>query len=309
MTPARAPRSPLVSLGEIDLHVSDMTCTVAGDVSLAKLQNALAGVGQFLPIDGDPALPLGTLMLRNSTGPLRLGYGAWRDILLGTQIRDGGGNLITAGARVIKNVAGYDLTKFIAGSHGMFGSVVTLTLRTWIMPAGALHVHLSPLAANLSPLLGSDLRPQYAMLTPQSLLLGYLGDEAALDFYAKRTQVLVPDRVEKLSLADDFAYRARTWASKQRWRASVAPGELDKFVQRLRGTWAADASFGIVVGDQVDDAEGLTMRAQNAGGWIMVYDDAQMPLSLPVDAASATILKTLKSSFDPNGTLPRLPIR
>ena len=63
----------------------------------------------------------------NSTGPLRLGFGAWRDLLLGAQFYNGRGELITAGGRTVKNVAGYDLTKFMVGQRGVFGRLLTLT--------------------------------------------------------------------------------------------------------------------------------------------------------------------------------------
>ena len=75
---------------------------------------------------------------QNSTGPLRLGYGAWRDLLLGVQFTNGRGELITAGGRTVKNVAGYDLTKFMVGSHGVFGRLVTITTRTYRRPDRAL---------------------------------------------------------------------------------------------------------------------------------------------------------------------------
>src|SRR5688500_14037026 len=98
-----------------------MSATIAADVTLAQVQNALAPTGQWLPIDGQPDLPIGQLVETNSSGPLRLGYGHWRDLLLGAQFHNGSGDLITAGGRTVKNVAGYDLTKFMVGHRGVFG--------------------------------------------------------------------------------------------------------------------------------------------------------------------------------------------
>src|SRR5438046_1183910 len=63
----RPNRQPLVSPGEIDHHVADMTATLAADVTLETAQNALAGKQQWLPIDGDPALPVGHLVEMNSS--------------------------------------------------------------------------------------------------------------------------------------------------------------------------------------------------------------------------------------------------
>src|SRR3954468_5630056 len=180
---ARAPRQPLVSPGSIEHHVADLTATFAADVTLAAAQETLGDAEQWLPVDGDPAATVGELVERNSTGPMRLGYGAWRDLLLGAQFTNGTGELITAGGRAVKNVAGYDLTKFIVGSHGIFGRLVTITTRTYRRPRGALIATFDPDVARLSALLTTTSRPQWAMLTPDALTLGYLGDEATIDFY------------------------------------------------------------------------------------------------------------------------------
>ena len=119
----RPRRGDLVPPGGVELHARDMTATFAADVTLGEAQRRLAEIGQWLPVDGDPAAALGDLVSFNSTGPLRLGYGAWRDLLLGVQFTNGRGELITAGGRTVKNVAGYDLTKFMVGQHGVFGTL------------------------------------------------------------------------------------------------------------------------------------------------------------------------------------------
>ena len=142
-----------------------MTVTSAADVPLAVLQSRLAEVGQWLPIDGDPHDTVGALLERNSTGSLRLGYGGWRDLLLGVQYRNGEGALITAGGRAMKNVAGYDLTKFTVGQAGVFGRVVTITVRTYLRPVGAVLAEFPPDVRCLNRLLPTALKPQWAMLT------------------------------------------------------------------------------------------------------------------------------------------------
>src|SRR4051812_6146953 len=92
----RPPREPLVPPGGSDLHQRDMTATFSADLSLHQAQDLLLAASQWLPIDGDPDATLGQLIESNSTGPLRLGYGAWRDLLLGVQFRNGRGDLISA---------------------------------------------------------------------------------------------------------------------------------------------------------------------------------------------------------------------
>src|SRR4051812_49200054 len=80
MSEFRQDRTPLVQPGQIDHHVADMSAAMAADVPLRQLQETLAAAGQWLPIDGDPDKGVGELVSNNSTGPLRLGYGAWRDL-------------------------------------------------------------------------------------------------------------------------------------------------------------------------------------------------------------------------------------
>src|SRR5947207_12535008 len=144
MIHARENRTPLVPPGGIEHHVADLSATFAADVTLASAQRKLAETGQWLPIDGDSSKTLGELVDCNSTGPLRLGYGAWRDLLLGAQFTNGRGELITAGGRAVKNVAGYDLTKFMVGQGGVFGKLVTVTTRTYKRPTGAVIARFDP---------------------------------------------------------------------------------------------------------------------------------------------------------------------
>src|SRR5712671_3483388 len=86
-------REPLVTRGCSHLHQRDMTATFSADLRLGEVQTGLAEISQWLPIDGDPNATLATLIETNSTGPLRLGYGAWRDLLLGVQFTNGRGEL------------------------------------------------------------------------------------------------------------------------------------------------------------------------------------------------------------------------
>src|SRR5207253_7130541 len=134
---------------DIDHHVADMTATVAADVTLAAVQAKLESAEQWLPIDGDPSLAVGQLVENNSTGPLRLGWGAWRDLLLGAQFANGRGELITAGGRTVMNVAGYDLTKFMVGEYGIFGKLLSITTRTYKRITVALLAMFEPTLTKL----------------------------------------------------------------------------------------------------------------------------------------------------------------
>jgi glycolate oxidase FAD binding subunit len=309
----RAPREVLVRPGAIDCHVRDMTATISADVPLAALQSKLAEHGQWLPIDGDPNQSVGTLVSCDSTGPLRLGYGAWRDLLLGAQFKNGRGELITAGGRTVKNVAGYDLTKFIVGQRGIFGNLVSVTTRTYRRPAGALLARYAPEVGILSRMIPTSLKPQWAVLNRENLLCGYVGDEAAIGFYRTALPGSSPIEVLDRSLEQDIAHRSAMWNPPAPivFRASVPPARLGELVSPLAGwRWAADACFGIIVGKADDAAALASLRAacESLGGSLKTFQGAfGPPIELSTTPAERQIIDRLKRAFDPDHKLNPLP--
>ena len=296
----RAQRSPLVQPGQIEHHIHDMTVTAAADVPLKTLQAKLSENRQWLPIDGQSDLPIGQLVQKNSTGPLRLGYGAWRDLLLGCQFRGGDSQLITAGGRTMKNVAGYDLTKFMIGQYAVFGEPITITARTFRRPDGALLARFSPQIQTLNRLLPTNQRPQWAILTADALNCGYLGNQKTLDYWRSSLQETSlqppPQEIIDRSLQQDIDHRADLFSgpAADRFRASVPPNRITEFVERCRPTsWAADAAFGIVVGSA--RASEADQAARACGG--VVCGSA---------ANNSELLRRLKHAMDPNGNLQPL---
>ena len=309
----RAPRPPLVAPGEIDCHVRDMTATVSADVSLAAFQSKLAEHGQWLPIDGDPAQTIGTLVSCDSTGPLRLGYGAWRDLLLGAQFTNGRGELISAGGRTVKNVAGYDLTKFIVGQRDIFSRLVTLTTRTYRRPVGAVVARFAPDARLVSQMIPTSLRPQWAVLTRQNLLCGYVGDEPTLGFYRVALKELNPIEIVERDLEQDIEHRSALWNPQGKFvfRASVPPSRLGELSEPLAAwRWSADASFGIIVGAADDASQSASLRSacERLGGSLKIFRGPfGPPLEFSTTPAERQIIQRLKHAFDPDQTLNPLP--
>lgn len=128
--------------GVLEHYVRDLTVRAAAGVTMGALQAALRPTNQFLPIDADDDLTLGEVIDHNVYGPLRVGYGSVRDLLLGLRYIDGQGRDIHVGGRTVKNVAGYDVTRFMVGGLGQFGIVHEATLRTYAIPEHVLTVDL-----------------------------------------------------------------------------------------------------------------------------------------------------------------------
>ncbi len=305
-------RQPLVPPGGAELYARDMTAVFAADLPLGAAQAKLAEIDQWVPIDGDPDASLGVLVDCNSTGPLRLGYGAWRDLLLGVQFRNGRDELITVGGQTVKNVAGYDVTKFMVGQHGAFGRLATLTTRTYRRPAGAILATHAPDPSIVLGLMPTPLRPQWSLLTPDALLCGYLGDESTLAWYEANVthrSAPTPRSVERRSFSDDVAHRGRVWRGGRTntFRAAVPPARLAEFAIGMRGSeWAADAAFGIVVGVSLDaERESVRRRAVEFGGSASFVGRDDFDVS--TSPAERRIIEQLKHAFDPDRRLAPLP--
>src|SRR5688572_2710545 len=125
-------------------HVpADLTVTVAAGTRFADLRSALAGAGQFLPLDPPhaDAATIGGIVAANSTGFWRARYGGVRDLLIGTTAVLGDGTVARSGGRVVKNVAGYDLNKLFVGSLGTLGVFVECTFKVLPRPPVSRGAH------------------------------------------------------------------------------------------------------------------------------------------------------------------------
>jgi glycolate oxidase FAD binding subunit len=116
----------------LDHNPADMTAYVQAGMPLRALQDRLAEAGQWLALD-PPTEPdgatLGGLLATGDCGPRRLRYGALRDLVIGVTLVLPDGTVAHAGGHVIKNVAGYDLTKLLYGSLGTLGLIAEVVVR------------------------------------------------------------------------------------------------------------------------------------------------------------------------------------
>lgn len=115
---------------------ADLTITVEPGIKFADFQWFVARRGLWLPLDpaGASRASIGGILATNSAGPLRLHYGAPRDMVLGMKVATVEGKIIKTGGRVVKNVAGYDLAKLLIGSYGTLGVMVEATLKLFPLP-------------------------------------------------------------------------------------------------------------------------------------------------------------------------------
>jgi len=295
-----------------------MTATFGAEVRHCDLDpKSGGGNGLWLPIDcqGTPAATLGSLVSQNATGPLRLGFGAWRDLLLGLQFYNGRDELITAGGRTVKNVAGYDLTKFMVGQGNTLGRIVTLTTRVYRKPELALLAEFSPDIHFVPRLLTSSSRPQWLILSPTALYCGYLGDQRAIDYHQSQLPSLNARRMVRQTFADDAQWRCEHWSiaghGELSVRASIPPMRIQEFAAKAQLVdWVADAAFGIVLASVRRQSIALIGRAAlEFGGrcWFRDRSAESRLIHFTATESERAILARLKLEFDPALQMAEIP--
>ena len=110
---------------------SELVVTVRAGTRLAELETQLAEKGQCLPFEpprfGDGTV--GGMVAAGLSGPSRASVGCVRDYVLGTTVLNGQGEVLSFGGQVIKNVAGYDVSRVMAGSLGVLGVICEVSLK------------------------------------------------------------------------------------------------------------------------------------------------------------------------------------
>ena len=123
--------------GLADYEPEDFTVTAQAGMPLARLQQALAEHGQFVPLDA-PEFERATLggIVAVGRGGLRRGaLGSPRDWLIGLRVVRADGTAIRGGGRVVKNVSGYDLPKLYCGSLGTLGVIAEVSFKLRPLPS------------------------------------------------------------------------------------------------------------------------------------------------------------------------------
>ncbi len=121
--------------GIVSYEPSELVVTVRAGTPLAELEAVLAEKGQYLPFEpphfasGGAAATVGGMVAAGLNGPARASVGAVRDYVLGVQMLNGRAELLTFGGQVMKNVAGYDVSRLMAGSLGTLGLLVEVSLK------------------------------------------------------------------------------------------------------------------------------------------------------------------------------------
>ncbi len=132
--------------GIVDYEPTELVVTARAGTPLRELEAALRERGQMLPFEpphfGKNAT-LGGCVAAGLSGPRRATAGAVRDFVLGVRLLDGEGTDLRFGGQVMKNVAGYDISRFMAGALGTLGLLLDISLKVLPRPTEEATVRLA----------------------------------------------------------------------------------------------------------------------------------------------------------------------
>jgi glycolate oxidase FAD binding subunit len=322
---------------------ADMTAAVEAGMPLRTLQDQLAESGQWLAVDPPTeslGATLGGLLATGDSGPRRLRYGALRDLVIGVTLVLADGTVARAGGQVIKNVAGYDLSKLVYGSLGSLALIAELVVRVHPRPDSSATVVMPAsiaLAADTTRrLLAARLEPSAVdwMGDPRDAAGGQLAvrfeaSKAGIEAQTASLRGLLEGNkpepplvdAEEAGLWQEFAAARRAEPGQTVAFAGTLPSRLTAAAQALlnaaEGTevkvWLAShcalglhtARFAGPPPQQVDAFNRWRDAIAGMGGTVILRDRPDA-VDMSVDPVgpppgSAKLLRALKTRLDPQG--------
>ncbi len=289
--------------GVVDHEPRELVVSVRAATPLAELQATLAEAGQTLATD--PARPagrgtVGGALAAGEHGPARPWAGTLADAVLGLELINGRGEHLRLGGRVIKNVAGYDLSRLQAGAWGVFGPVVLLHLRVDPLPERTLtRAFPLPLEAALERMTHWQHRPLplRGLAWVDGVLRVRLAGSAA--GVAEAAAELGGDDPGETTFWDALRDRRLPFFTNggPLWRLSLPPAAPQP---DLPGAWLIDWGGALRWYRGPAPAEAVRAAARRLGGWARPWGMPHNPFDdLPANPLAVT--RQLKRAFDPYG--------
>jgi len=299
--------------GIVAYEPTELVITVRGGTPIAEVEATLAERGQLLPFEPPhfgAGATIGGAVAAGLSGPRRQSAGAVRDFVLGVRILDGRGRDLSFGGRVMKNVAGYDVSRLMAGALGTLGVILEVSLKVLPIPVAETTLRLElpqdKAIETMNRWGGQPLPVSATAWTDGDLSVRLSGADAAVR----------AARVKIGGEAVDDAQAAAFWTGIRNhadpffaggdalWRVSVPstaaaleiPGEqLIEWGGSLR--WLVTGA----------DARVIRGLATKAGGHATLFrgGDKSVGVFEPLAEAVARIHANLKREFDPHGVLNR----
>src|SRR5437867_8505739 len=299
--------------GIVTYEPSELVITARCGTRLAATESAMRERGQMLAFEpphfGEEAT-VGGAVAAGLSGPGRQAAGALRDFVLGVKIMDGRGEVLTFGGQVMKNVAGYDVSRLMAGSLGTLGIILEVSLKAMPAPVAEATLRLElpedraieqlnrwggkPLPISASAWTGDDLAVRLSGAgAAVKEACGKIGGERIEDEQARRFWNGIREQTDPFFRND-----------APLWRLSV-PSTAPPL--KLQGEQMIEWGGALRWLHSHADARTVREAAKRAGGHATLFrgGDKAVGVFQPLAPALMRIHKQLKHEFDPLGIFNR----
>ena len=297
--------------GIIEYEPTELVISARAGTRLADLEAVLDQKGQMLafePPHFGAAATLGGCIAAGLSGPRRAAAGSVRDFVLGVRLLDGRGGDLRFGGQVMKNVAGYDVSRLMVGALGTLGMLLEVSLKVLPKPMAeiTLHMQMDEAAAieKMNQWAGKPLPISATCFRSGELFLRLSGAESAV----RAAHVKLGG--EELSEGEVFwkSVREQTHgffrSASSLWRVSINPTTPPL---SLPGEQLIEWNGGLrwLLGDEELDAVTIRKTAKDAGGHATLFRSNEPGISVfhPLDPGMMRIHYALKEKFDSFGIL------
>ena len=291
--------------GIIAYEPTEQVITARAGTRLRDLSGLLATHGQMLAFEpphfGEPAT-LGGAMACGFSGSRRPFAGAARDFMLGCKIINGHGEVLKFGGQVMKNVAGFDVSRLMVGALGSLGVLLEVSLR--VMPRADTELTLAYAMTEAEALTKmSALASRPWPLSAQAYAGGLLrvrlsGAEAAVRATARQIGGEVDTAGEEFWPALREQQLGFFQQPGELWRISLAPANPPL---PLAGQWLLDWNGALRWLKTGESAAAIHNAAARAGGYAVCFRGGNKNDWFRLDAGLLTLQQKIRAAFDPLG--------
>ena len=298
--------------GIVAYEPSELVVTARCGTPLPELERALGERGQMLafePPHFGTGATLGGMIASGLSGPRRQAAGAVRDFVLGVRVIDGRGASLRFGGQVMKNVAGYDVSRLMTGALGTLGVIVEASIKTLPVPVAEASLRLEmPEATAIETMnrwAGKPLPVSATAFAGGQLAVRLSGAAAAVKAACERIggeRIADADAAALWSAVRDHAapfFEARPGGTPL-WRISLPSATPPLGIPgQLTIEWGGALRWLVTTAD----ARTIRDAARRAGGHATLfrYGDKSLGVFQPLEPAIAAVHRRLKAEFDPAG--------
>jgi len=299
--------------GIVNYDPTELVMTARTGSSLADLEAELRMHNQMLgfePPHFGIGATLGGCVASGLSGPRRAFVGAVRDFVLGVRMLDGKGNDLHFGGQVMKNVAGYDISRLMTGSMGTLGLLLEISLKVLPLPPIEMTLRMQMKEATaiekMNQWAGKPLPISATCFYDNKLTLRLSGAESAV--CAAHTKLGGEEISDGLAFWDSIREQTHTFfqSGKSLWRLSVKSSVPPLLLPGQQLIEWGGALRWFTCGENTDvDANAVRSVASSVGGNATLFRNNKQSVSVfhPPGSEMIEIYRRIKEKFDPVGIL------